>query len=232
MVKKTTTLVVVMLIASQLHSQVLIALLFGDKLNTDKLDFGLTAGLNLSTISNLADAKTKEGLNLALFFNIKLNDSWYIHPEAALKYAAGAKSLKPYALGDESLDNLLADGTVTRQISTIAVPLMMRYRIKGQFFAEAGPQIGIRTRAKDLFENGDLSYENNLKDQVTRFDAGLAFGFAQKLKKDPGAVALSIRYYAGFTDTDKLTAGSQKYGVFQLLASIPVGGGKQKKEKK
>ena len=48
-----------MLIASQLHSQVLIALLFGDKLNTDKLDFGLTAGLNLSTISNLADAKPR-----------------------------------------------------------------------------------------------------------------------------------------------------------------------------
>ena len=57
---------------------------------------------------------------------------------------------------------------------------MMRYRIKGQFFAEAGPQIGIRTRGKDLFENGDLlSYEITLKDQVTRFDAGLTLVFAQ-----------------------------------------------------
>ena len=43
-------------------------------------------------------------------------------------------------------------------------------------------------------------------------------------------MALSIRYYAGFTDTDKLTAGSQKYGVFQLLASIPVGGENKKRK--
>lgn len=232
LVRKFAALFFVCFVSSQLHSQVLIALLFGDKLNSGNLEFGLTGGLNMSDISNFDQAKMKQGLNLALFFNIKLSDRWYIHPEAAPKYATGVKSLPPYPLGDESLDNLLKDGTVTRKISTIAVPLMMRYRIKGQFFAEAGPQINLRTKAKDVFENGDLTYEKDIKDQLTRFDAGLAFGFAQRLKQGPGAVALSVRYYAGITDLDKLTPGSQKHGVFQLLASIPVGGGKQKAERK
>lgn len=227
-IRKFVILFFVCTLSTQLQSQVLIALLFGDKLNSGNLEFGLTGGLNMSNLTSLENAQMKAGLNLALFFNIKLSDKWYIHPEAAPKYATGVKSLPPYSLGDESLDNLLKDGTVTRKINTIAVPLMMRYRIKGEFFAEAGPQIGLRTKAKDIFENGDLSYEKNIQDQLTRFDAGFAFGLAQRFKKGPGAMALSLRYYAGFTDTDKFTPGSQKHSVFQILASIPVGGGKKK----
>jgi hypothetical protein len=51
-------------------SQVLIALLFGDKLNTDKLEFGLMVGPNFSYISN-SNANGKAGLGLGLYFNLK-----------------------------------------------------------------------------------------------------------------------------------------------------------------
>src|SRR5215471_614597 len=105
----------------QVNSQVLIALLFGEKLNSGGLEFGLTGGLSVSDISNISDAKTKTGLNLALYFNIKLNDKWYIHPEAIPKYPTGVSKLKPYSLGDASLDSLLADGDITRKIKNIAM---------------------------------------------------------------------------------------------------------------
>jgi hypothetical protein len=125
---------------------------------------------------------------------------------------------------------LLSGGDVTRKIRNIAVPILMRYRLKGELFAEAGPQIGLRTKAKDVFESGDLTYENNIEDHITRFDFGFAFGLAQRLRKEPGSMALGIRYYFGLTDIDKFTEGSQKNGVWQINASIPVGAGKQKQK--
>lgn len=44
-------------------------------------------------------------------------------------------------------------------------------------------------------------------------------------------MAFGVRYYMGVTDIDKLTQGSQKNGVFQILASVPVGTGKQKQKR-
>ena len=40
-------------LASVAHSQVLISLLLGDKLNSDKIEFGLDSGFNWSQIGNL-----------------------------------------------------------------------------------------------------------------------------------------------------------------------------------
>src|SRR3954466_8859109 len=72
--------------ASQAHSQVIIALLFGDKLNSDKLEFGLAGGLNLSHISNISDTKNRSGFNLGLFLNIKLDDNFFLRVEAVPKF--------------------------------------------------------------------------------------------------------------------------------------------------
>ena len=95
-------------------------------------------------------------------------------------------------------------------------------------FAEGGPQLNLRTKAKDVFESGDLTYKNHIEDNITRFDFGFTLGLAQKLNKEIGSVALGLRYYIGLTDIDKLAPGSQKNGVFQILASIPIGVGKKK----
>jgi hypothetical protein len=214
------------------HGQVIIALLFGDELNTGKLEFGLSAGINESDISGLPAGKMKPGLNLALFFNIKLNDRWYIHPEAIPKYPGGAKKLKPYSLNDNDLDQLFADGEVTRKIKNIAVPILVRYRVFDLFFAEAGPQIGLRTKAHDIFKSGNLTYEHDIRDQITRFDFGVAFGIAQRFRKGVGALAIGLRYYLGVTDIDKLESGAQKNNILQLSVNIPIGatGGKKKQE--
>ena len=217
-------------LSSRGHGQVLIALLFGEKLNSGKLEFGLTGGLNLANISNIPDAKSRAGLNLGLFFNIKLNDNLYVHPEAIPKYPTGVSKVKPYSLNNPGLDSLLSSGDVTRKIKNITVPILVRYRLKGQLFAEAGPQIGLRTKAKDFFESGDLTYENDIEDHITRFDFGFALGLAQRLRKEPGAMALGIRYYFGVTDTDKFDEGSQKNNVWQINLSIPVGAAKQKQK--
>lgn len=173
---------------------------------------------------------SKSGFNIGLYFNIKLNDDWCIRAEAVPKFPTGASKLKPYSLSDANLDSLLQNADVTRKIKNIAVPVLIRYRIKNLFFAEAGPQLGLRTKAKDVFTSGNLTYENKIEENITRFDFGFSFGVSQKLNKDKSAMAFGLRYYLGLTDIDKLTSGTQKNGVFQILASIPVGTGKQKRK--
>ncbi len=222
---------VICLSASQVHSQVIIALLFGDKLNSDKLEFGLSGGLNISNISNSMDSKTRNGFNLGLYFNIKLNDNCFLRIEAVPKFPTGISKMKPYSLNDAGLDSLLYDGEVTREIKNIGLPVLIRYRIKNLLFAEGGPQLNLRTKAKDIFKSGDLTYKNSIEDNITRFDFGFTLGLVQKINKETGSVALGIRYYFGLTDVDKLSLGSQKNGVFQILANIPIGVGKEKKNK-
>ena len=48
------------------HTQVLISILLGDKLNTGKIEFGLDGGANWSTIKNLDGAKSLTSFNLGL----------------------------------------------------------------------------------------------------------------------------------------------------------------------
>ena len=218
------------LVGFQGRGQILIALLFGDKLNSGSLEFGLAGGLNASNIHAYPGADYKTGLALGLYFNIKINDRWYIHPEAIPKYPTGVDHLAVYSLGDQVLDSLFSHASITRKIKNISVPILVRYKIYKQFFIEAGPQIGLRTKAKDEFESGELSYENDVTDQFSRFDFGMALGFNQRLSSKPNAMSVGIRYYSGLTDIDKLTAGSQKNSVFQALISIPVGAGKSKEK--
>jgi len=226
---KSTLIGFFCLCASLSNGQVLIALLFGEKLNTGKMEFGLSGGLNMAGISNLEAGAMRKSLNLGLYFDIRLNDRWSIHPEAVPKFPGGKNKLSPYSLGDPGLDTLFQEGKVSRKIQNIALPLLMRYRIASLLFAEAGPQINLRTKAKDIFESGSLSYENKIEETITRFDFGFSFGVSQKLRKGIGAMAIGARYYIGLTDMDKLKNGTQTNQIFQALLSIPIGAGKSKK---
>src|SRR5215203_99333 len=177
------------LCASKADAQVIIALLFGDQLNSDKLEFGLSGGLNQSDISNFSDAASKSGFNLGLYLNFKLNNAWALRIEAVPKFPTGVSGLKPYSLNNAGLDSLLSDGDVTRKIKNIALPVLVRYKIKNLLFAETGPQLNLRTKAKDIFESGDLTYENNIQDNFTRFDFGWTIGISRKLNENVTSAA-------------------------------------------
>ena len=67
--KKIVTLFALMLIGFTSHSQVLISLVFGDKLNSDGLEFGLEGGFNYSDISDLDADKRLSSFNLGFYFD-------------------------------------------------------------------------------------------------------------------------------------------------------------------
>lgn len=179
------------------------------------------------------ESKVKPGLGFALYFNIKLNERLFFHPEASPKAVFGIKGITPYATGDARIDSIFLNGdaSVQRNIKALSLPLLMRYRIKGLLFAELGPQIDWMIEAKDIFktkvDGNPISYTTKIREQITRFDVGLAAGLEYKLKKDKG-MGIGIRYYYGLTDVVKNISGSQKNTAWYLTIAIPIGVGAPK----
>ena len=62
-------LMVLLMLGQLAHGQVLISLLFGDKLNSPTLKFGLDGGVNFSTLSNVSPSKYHTGFNLGFYFD-------------------------------------------------------------------------------------------------------------------------------------------------------------------
>jgi hypothetical protein len=210
------------------NSQIIISLLFGKALNTDKIEFGLGAGFNYSNISGI-EAKYKTGLNLALYFNFKMSEDFFLHVEASPKFVLGAKDIAPYPIGENNLDTLLTTSRITRQVKYMALPVLARYRIKGRWFAELGPQVNMRLKVTDQFEttvnDQKLRYDNKIKDEFTLFEVALTGGFEYKFKREKG-VGIALRYYQGLTDVMKTTPEANHNHAFQFIVSIPIGVGK------
>ncbi len=217
-----------LIICKAASAQVIIALLFGDKLNTDKLEFGLFGGPTFSNISNM-NAEAKSGFNLGLYFNVKISNNFFLHPEAIAKEALGAKGIAPYTTGIPEIDESFANGSVTRKIKAVSLPLLMQYRIKGSLFVQGGPQVDWQLKTKDIFttdvNDAPLEYTTKAKDVTTAFSVDVAGGLVYRFKKDKG-VGLGLRYCYGLTDIMKKENGKQVNSAWLINISIPVGAGK------
>jgi hypothetical protein len=211
------------------NAQVVIALLFGEKLNTGKLEFGLVVTPQLTGISNIVSER-RNGLNLGIYLNIRSDKKLFIHVEGIAKGAFGAEKLIPYATGSDTLDALFASGTVERKIKAFSLPVLCRYAITPKLFADAGIQPNMRLNVKDFFRakvnDRELEYTIKVSDEVTRLDFGLAGGLHYKFRNDKRSMGLGIRYYQGLVDILKNTGGKQVNSAWQFVISIPVGTGK------
>jgi hypothetical protein len=216
---------------STLNGQVLISLLLGDKLNSDKLGFGLDGGVNFSNITNLEKSKWSSAFNLGFYFDIKLKEQLYIHTGVQVKSTLGVKGLDPYPVFDPDMDWLLSTTEkVERKMHYFFVPILLRYTFPKHFFLEIGPNIGILYKANDVFtasikSKNDFSYKNDIKDQLKFLDAGLMAGLGYHLLKGKG-MNFGIRYYQGFVNISKNDDSKKHWNssIF-LFASIPVGSG-------
>src|SRR4029078_6605739 len=114
-----------------LHSQVLISLLLGDKLNSGKIEFGLDGGLSLASLTGIDGSKVHSNYNLGFYFDFKLkNPSWMFNTGVRVKCTMGAAKVPVYSLNDPDLDNTFSGGSITRKINYFDVPFMMKYTFK------------------------------------------------------------------------------------------------------
>lgn len=227
--KKSVGALLLIFFSVQSHSQIVIALLFGDKLNKGKLEFGLVVAEGLTNITDI-ESKAKAGLNLGIYLNFNPTKKIYLHIEGTAKGSFGAKDIAPYPIGNDSLDALLASGTVLRKINGFSMPVLVRYRITKLFSAEAGIQPNLRLKANDIFKStvndNDLEYTKNVSDEYTRLDLCVTGGVFFKFKDEKRSMGIGIRYLHGVTDIYKTKPGSQVHSAVYFSVTIPVGVGK------
>ena len=215
------------------YGQVLISILFGDKLNTDALIFGLHVDYSFNKITSIEPQKALGKLNLSLFFDARIDDHWRAEIEAIAKYTRGGKGITPYPLNDPQLDLQFANGSVERKISYVGLMTALQYTIDHSWYIETGPQLTLRTKAKDIFkvktDDGELLLDRDIRDEINRWEFSLVSGAGYKFGKGSG-MALGVRYNWGLSDVQKNTNGYQQNRGFYVLSNIPIGRNKKKKE--
>lgn len=216
-------------VSQSMRAQVIISLIFGDKLNSEKLEFGLDGGLTLSDIHGLEGARSMAGFNLGFYFDIKMkNPAWMINTGVIVKSPMGARELPVYTLDNPDLDAFFSGGKVTTNLRYFHVPVMMKYLFRNYFYVKAGTQLGLLNKAYDEFfqtieADNDLQYTIKNRDNYHRIDAGLAFGLGYRLMGGNG-MNIGVQYYLGLVDITIDDTGPGAYNrALYITAGIPIG---------
>jgi hypothetical protein len=236
--KKTLLALSLLLASCKADGQVLIALLFGDALNTGKIEFGLDGGVNLVTMSGIDQAKYCTTWNLGFYFDIKLPDSsWMIHTGVIVKSELGTKNVPLYPTGNGNLDAALSGGSVATSLNYFNVPIMMKHRFPNNLYVEGGAMLGLLYGATDEFINtvqkeDDLTYERNVKSAYHPLDAGAMVGVGYRLLSGNG-INLGVRYYYGLVDIyiDDSTPSQCNRSLY-FTVGIPIGAGSDPEDQK
>lgn len=239
--KHTILLVVIfsLLYTPQANSQVLLSLIFGDKLNSGKVEFGMNGGFNLSYLRGINQSKAQNNWELGFYFDILLKEKspWYLGTGVYVKSNVGGTNVPLDYPGNRTINDSIYsgyvnfDGTVEKQFNTFYVPMNLRYLTKSGIFIEAGAQAGLVFKTHDIYNsevNGyDLTYDakKGVKDNglYKWFDGGIDGGFGYKSK---GAIGwkLGVWYYLGLTNIYKNDLGYKAYNSsMYILATIPIG---------
>jgi len=234
---KTLLTASIFCLASTLASgQILISILLGDKLNSDKIEFDLDGGLGSTNIRGLDQASPLRVLHLGFYFDIKLTQKMLLHTGIIVKSTMGADGLPSYTIGDATLDPVLSTASVTRKLSYFSLPIFLKVRLPFYFSAELGPQFALYYNSRDEFVDSrygtkDLLFRTNTRGDYTRLDAGVTGGVAYRLLKGTG-ITIGVRYYQGLVDIVKDNPGSPQYNSsVYLFGAIPIGGVKKQEGK-
>ncbi len=229
---KYIVLLVVMLIGFSSHSQILLTVIFGDKLNSEGLEFGLEGGFNWSDISNLEADKRLSSFNLGFYFDFRLKNQWNLYTGVLVKAKLGDDQLSPNDLAFLEITPNPEEGTYSQKINYFIVPALIKYNFKNRMYLEAGPQFSLMYKAWIEFnsdtDNKNIRIRDFNKDKINRLDAGVTIGTGYKLMSDTG-MTIGVKYYYGFANVYKGVSGSNNSSLF-LKLNIPIGAAKSKEK--
>jgi hypothetical protein len=230
MSKNTVITFLLIFTFQQASSQVLLSLLFGDKLNSENVEFGLDGGVNFSTMSNFESSKKLTNFNLGFYFDIFLKEQWYLSTGVLVKSNVGIDKLTENDVAFLDPTTVYSDsGSYSQKISYFHVPITIKYRFKNHIFINAGPQVALRTKAKLIFDadKGTKTVEINTdnRDLFARLEVGIMTGVGYKLKQGKG-MNVGAKYFFGLTNVIKHDSFKSKNSSFYLAVGIPIGRGK------
>lgn len=224
-----------LLLVNSAKSQIVIALLFGDKLQSEKMEFGLNVGLNSSKFEGFELGRNAARLKLGMYIDFKINDRIIISPQALAISGYGQQNVPFYTTGYTAVDSAISTSEVYRQLNYLTLPVFFKYRIWKHLYAELGLQGSLKIRSYDLYTaelNQDvIAYRKEITKQLNDTEFGGHIGASYKLLKGEG-VGIGVHYYHGFTNlnTGGLPGGDLFIRSMQFSASIPIGAKADKKK--
>lgn len=229
--KKHLLILALLLVGLTSNSQVLISMLLGDKLNSDKLEFGLEGGLNWASISGMETNDFARFFNLGFYFDLKVKNQWALYTGVLVKSNLGVDKLTEADLDFLQVRTYPEEGDYKQVISSFLVPALAKYNFKNHIYIEAGPQFGLRHKGFVEY-NSDIegiearAREEN-KDMFKKIDVGFTGGIGYKLLKGEGWT-IGVKYYHGFVDVYKDKSGTKASSI-NIKVNVPIGA-KAKKE--
>lgn len=208
-------------------SQVLVGLLAGGPLSSEKFNIGFDIGVNFSTLTGMGDASRYNGPLFGLFADWRFSERFHFTGGLIPLSYRGANQLPPVSLGDPTLDSLTSGGTMSRSMATIDVPLIVKFAPR----KNTGPRIGVGPEfsfvlgASDRYEAQSpagkaVVVEEDIGDQLKNIDAGFAVDFEWRWP----ILAIGVRYYYGLTDLVRDNPGDAVYTrVLSGSGRIPLG---------
>lgn len=214
------------------HGQALLALLFGKNIHANNLSLGIHLGLEMSDLTHTPSTNLLPGLAFGAYTNIKLKGKWQLSNYFIFKSSRGAASI-PLAYQIQPNVPGAGDAKLRRKLTYMEISPLLRYSVIPELSFAAGPQIGIRTIAKDIYKTtlADGGKENltyNLRDSYSLFDLDVAADVQYAFYQGKG-VRINLRFSQGLTNIYKDNVPfSAKNQYFQLGVGIPIAIGKSK----
>ncbi len=225
--KKNLLISVFLIFSIGMQSQILITLLFGDKLNSEGLEFGLEGGMSYSAITGLESNNKESNFFLGFYFDILLKNQWSLETGVMVKSTLGNDDLTENDLDflGVSIYDDETEGVYSQKSGYFIVPALIKYKFKNHIYVEAGPQFGLLTKGWveynfDIDGKSGRIKETNT-DMMNRFDMGITTGAGFRLLQGLGWT-VGVKYYYGFVDVYKDKSGSKNSSLF-LKMNIPIG---------
>ncbi len=229
-------LIAFLLIPSAAQGQVLIALLFGEKLSTERFQLGVNASFAASAFMGFKD-RMLPGWSLSVYGEIRLHERFHLQPELALKFPGGADDLSssipgyPFAaVGEPTIDGVVNEGKVKRELRYVALPILGRVLL-GPVGLGIGPQLGVLVHAQDTTSQKEgatrVSLSRSVAHELRRVDAGIVLSLDYSFWKEQKMRSLRIRGtgYVGLVDTIRNNPhGAIRNWNVMLGLDIPIGG--------
>jgi outer membrane protein W len=227
MIKRILVIVLLSSIYQIGYSQILISLIFGDKLNSENIEFGLDVGYNFSTLTNFESSKSHGALNLGFYFDFRIKNQWFFNTGVLVKSQVGLNNLTQNdVLVLDPVTVYTDSGSYVQKISYFHVPAAIKYRFKNHIYFSLGPQFALRTNASLNFEanSGDktLNVKTDNRDLFNRLEVSAIAGLGYKLRKGTG-MNIGVKYFYGLTNAFKDNNFNSRNSSFYIYAGIPIG---------
>ena len=216
------------------QSQVLITLIFGDKLNTPDLEFGLEGGGNWSKISGFESNSFEPNWNLGFYFDFRIKNQWFFYTGVLVKASLGVNKLTAADLDVLGATVYFEKGDYAQKMNYFLVPTLIKYKFKNRIFIEGGLQSGLMYKSwieyvAEIDGREGIIKEFN-KDRINKIDVGAMGGAGYRFSSRLTSWSLGVKYYYGFVNVYKDISGTKNSSIF-LKLNIPIGAGEKAKAK-